>query len=100
MKENLERLAPKPRCFCKIPITDLEKWAHEKYVQGKNTLQLLDEAENDYDKELITIIAMLDVQEDSLDAMLGHQTKDTCNLDACRNTVREWLLKILDERKK
>jgi len=83
-----------------LPITDLEKWAYKKYVQGQDTLQLLAAADNEYDKELITIIAMLDVEKNSLDSMLGHQTKDTCNLEACRNKVREWLLKILDERKK
>ncbi len=98
MSVELEQLTKKPRCFCKIPITDLEKWAYKKFVEGKNTMQLLADVENDYDKELITIIAMLDVDKEALDTMLGHESKNTCNLEMCRTRVRDWLLNILDER--
>lgn len=100
MRDDVAQLKQKPRCFCQIPLTDLEKWAHKKYVDGKNTIDLLAETRSDYDKELVTIIAMLDVEKEKLDTMLGHAARSTCNLDMCRHKVREWLLHILDERQK
>jgi hypothetical protein len=93
-----DTLTDQPRCFCKIPINDLEKWAYKKYVQGRNTLELYAEANNSYDRELISIIALLDVDNENLDRMLHHQTKPTCNLEECRKRVKGWLLNILANR--
>jgi hypothetical protein len=100
METITKHLVKNPRCFCKVPLTDLEKWAHKKYIEGKNTLQLLQEARSEYDKELITIIAMFDVDSKTMNKMLGHQTKPSCNLEMCRSHVHEWLENIVEDRQK
>jgi hypothetical protein len=98
MNEEHTMLSKKPRCFCKVPLVDLEKWAYKKYVEGKDTLALMKETATEYDRELVTIIALLDIEPVVLNAMLGHETKPTCNLRICRERVRAWLMNIVENR--
>lgn len=79
-------------------MADLEKWAYKKYVEGKDTLGLMQETRTEYDRELVTIVALLDFEPTVLNTMLGHEAKATCNLQRCRDRVREWLQEIIASR--
>jgi hypothetical protein len=92
---KLER--PK-RCFCKIPPAELAKWMHDKYINNLSTMELMQKAATPYERELVTIIAMLDVDEKELDRMLHHETKPGCNLKHCRDAVKKLLLTIVHDK--
>ena len=98
--QHSDTMAKQPRCFCKIPITELMPWAYEKYIKGHTTVELLGRARTNRERELISIIAILDVEKKTLDEKLGHQTKPTCNLERCRKMVKQWLLAVVEEKKK
>jgi hypothetical protein len=98
-QEQLKLEKPK-RCFCKIPPAELAKWMHEKYVNGLSTMELMQKATTPYERELVTIIAMLDVDNEQLDRMLNHETKPGCNLRHCRDAVKGLLLTIVNDKKK
>jgi len=86
------------RCFCTIPPSELIPWMQEKYVKGLSTMELMQKAVTPRDRELVTIIAMLDVDEKELDRMLHHQTKPGCNLKHCRDAVKKLLVTIVKDK--
>lgn len=90
--ENAAPFTQDPHCFCQIPLTDLKKWAYEKFVQKKTTAELLAMAQSDYECELATVVALLDVDSQTLNRVLCHRTRPNCNLEKCRTMVREWLI--------
>jgi hypothetical protein len=98
--ENSSLKLEKPkRCFCKIPPSELVKWMHEKYVNNLTTMELMQKAATPFEREMVTIIAMLDVDEKELDRMLHHETKPGCNLKHCRDAVKKLLLTIVNDKK-
>ena len=99
MQDNSEQMVKPSRCFCHIPIDDLKKWAFKKYVGHEQTMKLLAETDNEYEKELIVITALLDLDEETLENNLGHLTRPGCNLSKCRHFIKDWLVHMLEKRK-
>ena len=87
-----ESSARRPRCWCEqYDLTDLTKWAYRRYVEGQSTLSLLRRARPPYERDLVRIVSMLDVDEAELDRALGHESKPTCKLRLLRDHVKRWL---------
>lgn len=89
-----EILEKSTRCFCHIPINELVYWARRRYVHGEPTTALLANAPSQRDRELICVIALLDVEAERLNQAIGHLARPGCQLEACRRQVRKWLAEI------
>lgn len=79
------------KCFCRLPMDQLAKWARRKYLDGRTTMELMAEAANSRERELVTVVALLEVEEHELDRLLHHATGPNCRLDKCRKLVRDWV---------
>lgn len=52
-------------CFCKLSFEELEVWFKRRYVDKIPTITLLEHAANDREREAISAIAMLDLDEET-----------------------------------
>ncbi len=96
--------APKPisprACFCHIPLRDLRRWARKRFVEGRETVDLLRMATRPRDRAAVCVVAMLDVPDDEVVRLLGPRTQPGCQVLTCRDHVRKWLdhmLKLPEE---
>ena len=70
MNMQQDRL-PRPRhCYCQLPMARLLTWARRK-MAGATTLELMRAARNEDDREMIAVVALLDVDEATLNEAMG-----------------------------
>jgi hypothetical protein len=90
------RELPMPhRCFCRVPIADLRRWARKKYVEQVPTMDLLAMAKTRRQKEAVSIVALLDLPDDQVIRMLTPLARPGCHILACRDHAKQWLRGML-----
>ena len=60
-------------CFCQVPDNKLKKWAIKRFKDNISTIELLNQTDSDEEKEIISIVSLLDVDKEKLIEMF---TKD------------------------
>jgi hypothetical protein len=70
-------VAPR-HCFCDIPPRDLRRWARRRFVEGRETLELLRMATRPRDRAAVCVVAMLDLPDDEVVRLLGPRTQPGC----------------------
>jgi len=88
-------IPPPKRCFCQITMDELTGWARKRYLEQIPTIRLLSLAKSPQQREAVSIVALLDVADDEVIRMLTPLTPSGCNILACRDTVKKWLVDIL-----
>lgn len=83
------------RCFCRVAIGDLRRWARKKYVEQVPTMELLAMAKNPRQKQAVSIVALLDLPDDVVIRILTPLTKPGCRILVCRDQVKQWLCGML-----
>ena len=83
------------RCFCRVAIGDLRRWARKKYIEQVPTMELLAMAKNPRQKQAVSIVALLDLSDDVVIRMLTPLAKPGCRILACRDHVKQWLRGML-----
>lgn len=83
------------RCFCQFEMSALKRIIRRKYVDKVPTIELLRRASSAEERELVSIVALLDVSEEDLNGSLGHLVRPGCDLVACRSHVKQWLEAML-----
>ncbi len=92
---SLGRLPVPHRCFYRVAIGDLRRWARKKYVEQVPTMELLAMAKNPRQKQAVSIVALLDLPDDVVIRMLTPLAQPDCRILACRDHVRRWLRDML-----
>jgi hypothetical protein len=87
MSENIQPT----HCFCQIPDAELKVWATKRYKEKHSTMELLKSTDNPHDKEVIGIVALLDVDEDSMLEMMGGVDRPKHHIIHCRQNVKQML---------
>ena len=88
MKPELIR----PRhCFCQVPDKELLPWVEKRYRQQIPTVDLIHSTNDPHEKEIISIVALLDVDDESLLEMMGHIEKPEHHILHCRENVKRML---------
>jgi len=87
-------LHPK-NCFCSISKDLLKKWFVKRYVEGIPTLELMNLADTESDKEAICVIAMFDLDEELMLEMMGDVNKPEHHIVHCRADVKSQLVHLL-----
>jgi len=90
MKEHGELIHP-THCFCQIPEEELKPWVEKRYVEHTPTIELLHSTDNPHEKEIISIVAMLDVDEETLLNMMGNVDLPDHHILHCRENVKQML---------
>lgn len=92
---SLSQFPVPQRCFCRVAIGDLRRWARKKYVEQVPTMELLAMAKNPRQKQAVSIVALLDLPDDVVIRMLTPLAKPGCRILACRDHVKRWLRDML-----
>jgi hypothetical protein len=78
-------------CFCEIPDEELRPWVDKKYRDHRSTLELVQSTDDPRQKEIISIVALLDVDEETMIQMMGDVSKPTHHIIHCRQNVKHIL---------
>lgn len=87
-------LAHPKKCFCQISSTLLKKWAIERYINNRPTLELLESVTSMSDKEAISAVALLDADDETLLDMMGDVNLADHHILHCRENARKLLLEL------
>jgi len=90
MKTEPELVAPN-HCFCEIPPEELKPWVEKRYRENRPTIELMHSTEDPHQKEIISIVALLDVDEESMLKMMGDVDKPDHHIIHCREDVKRML---------
>ena len=84
-------LIPPHHCFCEIPDEELRPWVEKRYGEQCPTVELIHSTDDLHQKEIISIVALLDVDEESMLQMMGDVNKPTHHIIHCRENVKRML---------
>ena len=59
------------RCFCQFPSEELKKWARKRFCEHHSTIELLSSTDDVHEREMISAVALLDVDEATMLKMMG-----------------------------
>jgi len=84
-------------CFCQIPLAELEKWFIKHYEQGVPTMELLASAANAHEREVISIVAMFELDDVNMLRLMGDVNLPEHHILHCREHFREKLKQCIDK---
>ncbi len=90
MTQHEDSISPR-HCFCEIPEEELRPWAEKKFKEHLSTLDLIRSTDDPRQKEIISIVALLDVDEETMLQMMGDVQQPTHHIIHCRESVRQML---------
>ena len=79
------------QCFCEFPVEELRNWAQKRYREHISTMDLLRSTGNAHEKEVISAVALLDLDEGTMLSLMGDVNMPEHHLIHCRLQVREML---------
>lgn len=92
MKKDRSEDFIKPRhCFCHYALDELKKWAMKRYRENYGTTELLSSTQDPHEKELISIVSLLDVDKDTLLSMMGDVRLPEHHILHCHRQLRKML---------
>ena len=89
--EDFKKLTKPTHCFCEIPNEELEPWVIKRYVEHIDTMTLLQSTTDPHTKEIITIVALLDVDEALMLEMMAKVDRTQQHIIQCRENVKKML---------
>ncbi len=78
-------------CFCQYTEEELLPWVIKKYLEHVETLDLLTSTDDLTEREIISIVALLDVDEETLLTVMKNVPRDKEHIIKCRNNARSLL---------
>ncbi len=78
-------------CFCEIPDDELRPWVDKRYRENRPTIELIHSTDVPRQKEIISIVALLDVDEQSMLKLMGDVNKPEHHIIHCRENVKHML---------
>lgn len=78
-------------CFCEIPDAELRPWVEKRYREQIPTVELIHATDDPREKEIISIVALLDVDEESMLQLMGDVNKPEHHIIHCRENVKHML---------
>ena len=89
-----------PRCMGNYDFEHIAHFARKRFVEGFDTVALLQQAGSQREKEEIALVCMLDVDQDVIrDLQLSCRHADACEVTDCRDRLRELIERGLAEQK-
>jgi hypothetical protein len=89
--KHLADLVHPTHCFCQIPDEELRPWVEKRYVEHRSTLDLLSSTNDPHEKEVIIIVALLDIDDQTMLEMMGDVDLPEHHILDCRRHVRKML---------
>lgn len=78
-------------CFCQISESELLHWLKKRYLEQVPTIELLDSTDDPHEKEVISIVSMLDIDEAIMLELMGNVDMPEHHIVHCRENVKKML---------
>jgi hypothetical protein len=92
-------LCHNPRCLGNYDFDHIAFFARKRFVEGCNTVTLLEQAESECEKEEIALVCLLDVEDDKIrDLQLCCRHADRCKVTDCRVKLKKMIEEELANR--
>jgi len=88
-----------PRCMGNYDFEHIAHFARKRFVEGINTVALLQQASSQREKEEIALVCMLDVEDDVIyDLRLDCRHAGSCEVTDCRDRLRVMIERDLADK--
>lgn len=79
-----------PDCLGNYDFEHIAYYAKKRFVEGWNTVALLQQAETQCEKEEIVLVSLLDVEDDDIrDLQLSCRHASQCRIIDCRDRLKD-----------
>jgi hypothetical protein len=79
-------------CLGEYDFDQIVYFARKRFIEGYNTITLLEQAQSDQEKEEIALVAMLDIEDNEIrDIQLYCKFTDKCKISTCRAKLKEMI---------
>lgn len=78
-------------CFCQVPEPELRFWMRKRYIEGISTIELINSTDNPHEREVISIVSMLDLDEEEMLGLMGDVEKPLHHIVHCREKLKRML---------
>jgi len=98
--EDTAKTCINPKCMGNYDFEHIARIARKRFVEGYDTVALLQQASSQREKEEIALVCMLDVDENTIrDLQLSCRHADACELTDCRDRLRTLIERDLADKK-
>jgi hypothetical protein len=81
-----------PDCLGHYDFDNIAYFAKKRFVEGCNTVALLEQAESEREKEEIALVSLLDVEDDQIrDLELSCKHDKQCKVLDCRDRLKKMI---------
>ena len=85
-------------CMGDYDFDSIAAFARKRFVEGYNTIELMEQAKSDREKEEIALVAMLDLEDETVrELKLFCRYHDRCKVTNCRNLLKQLIERDLAE---
>ncbi len=78
-------------CFCGFPDEKIQPWITKKFVEQIDTVDLLNSTTDPEEREIISIVALLDVDEETLLKIMDQVPMPKEHIIDCRQHAKDML---------
>jgi len=79
-----------PGCFGHYNFDHIAKFARKRFIDGISTINLLEQAGSENEREVIALVCMLDVEDKFvIDVSLDCRYADECKVTNCRDKLKK-----------
>lgn len=81
-----------PGCMGNYDFDQIAFFARKRFIEGYQTIELLEQARSQREKEEITLVCMLDVADDQVrDLQLSCRHDERCKVTSCRSKLKKMI---------
>ncbi len=85
-------LCPNPRCMGNYNFDRIAFFAKKRFIEGYNTIELLEAAKSEQEKEEIALVSFLDIENGEFrDLQLCCKYAEQCKAIDCRDRLKKML---------
>lgn len=85
-------LCQNPRCMGNYNFEHIAFFAKKRFIEGYNTIELLEAAKSEQEKEEIALVSLLDIENGQLrDLQLCCKYAEQCKAIDCRDRLKKML---------
>ncbi len=89
-----------PQCMGKYDFEHIADFARKRFVEGFDTVALLNQASSQREKEEIALVCMLDVEDEFVRKLkLSCRYAEACKVTDCRDRLKELIEQGLADKK-
>ena len=79
-----------PYCLGNYNFDNIALYARKRFIEGYNTIDLLQKAKSNRERQEIALVAMMDIDEETVDNLqLSCQYAEQCKVTSCRKVIKE-----------